>query len=248
MPPEGITAVTFTHRAADEMRQRLQAAGGAAQRVWVGTFHRFCLDLLAPRLRRSRRWSWTNGRRRPSWRRRTPQRKRARGPVSPVNLPAQGPGHPPDSPAVPAALREIYRLYEERLSQLGACDYDGLLLGIWTSCRTDEGVLARGPPQAGHLLVDEFQDINAVQYHLTRILAGDGGHLFAIGDPDQAIYGFAAPTTSISTSCWRISHGASVCRLAGTTVQRPHRQCGLRFSWHGGSCPRSNLAASACVS
>jgi superfamily I DNA/RNA helicase len=83
-------------------------------------------------------------------------------------------------------MAAVYAAYDERLQTCGARDYDDLLLDLLELLR-----VGTHPPVAiRHLLVDEFQDVNAVQYELVRNLAGDGRGLFVIGDPDQAIYGF----------------------------------------------------------
>jgi superfamily I DNA/RNA helicase len=87
-------------------------------------------------------------------------------------------------------LAAVYAGYEERLRVCGARDYDDLLLDLVEKLRTDADMRQSAASRFSHLLVDEFQDVNAVQYELVRALTESGRDLFVIGDPDQAIYGF----------------------------------------------------------
>ena len=192
--PESITAITFTHRAADELRQRLAgAADQAARRVWVGTFHRFCLELLTTARQKSPVDPGRTGSRGRLGRTCAAGQEGRRGaagePASQISLlKSRGIHH--DSPAVPASIAETYRGYQARLTEMEAYDYDDLLLAVLDLIRADETIDQAARQLTRHLLVDEFQDVNEVQYHLIRLLAGDGAGLFVIGDPDQAIYGF----------------------------------------------------------
>ncbi|MGQ9779167.1 MAG: UvrD-helicase domain-containing protein [Bacillota bacterium] len=189
--PESITAITFTHRAADEMRARLAEDKGA-ERVWIGTFHRFCLELLTqakgrtPLLLDAREAEAVlaavaregkNGGKGLSVRR------------DEIGL-LKSKGLRPDAPGLAPALAALYRRYQERLAEMEAYDYDDLLLATVEMLAGDPGFLAVARARARHLLVDEFQDLNPIQYRLVKALAGDGTNLFVIGDPDQAIYGF----------------------------------------------------------
>ena len=92
--------------------------------------------------------------------------------------------------AAPEELRGVYGAYQDRLGTLGVWDYDDILLEFLKLLRETDGVSQRVRQRFAHVLVDEFQDVNAVQYRLVTALAGDGSGLFVIGDPDQAIYGF----------------------------------------------------------
>src|SRR5262249_21300080 len=87
-------------------------------------------------------------------------------------------------------LQAAYAAYQEQLHAYQACDYDDILLDCLTWLETTPEVAAQLRQHFPYLLVDEFQDVNAVQYRLVKALAGDGQGLFVIGDADQAIYGF----------------------------------------------------------
>ena len=90
----------------------------------------------------------------------------------------------------PEEMADTYRTYEERLRTFRVWDYDDILLEAVRWMEGDEAGLREIRARFEHLLVDEFQDVNAVQYRIVRLLAGDGRNTFVIGDPDQAIYGF----------------------------------------------------------
>lgn len=203
--PGQITAVTFTNKAASEIRQRVVELMGEVPGIGfltVGTFHSICLDIL-------RNYSSNN-----SSKDAEPLRHRgltildevdSRSILEEVLKGSRGSrlrdvlkvqrmlsflksrGLTPLSNGVPEDLRSIYRAYQERLADYGALDYDDVLLEtlkLGESCTDIYG------ERFTHLLVDEFQDVNPVQYGLVKLWAGKGENLFVIGDPDQAIYGF----------------------------------------------------------
>lgn len=171
--PASITAVTFTNQAAAEMRERLSALLGpeTAGLLTIGTFHAICLSLLDPKpLLGEDEARALLGELIQDGNVRDVQRAISRV-KSGVCCEAAG-----VSPVLVAA-------YQAALSERNARDLDDLLLDALS---VDAGFL--------HLLVDEFQDINAVQRKLVQKwsaagLAG-GGSLFVIGDADQSIYGF----------------------------------------------------------
>ena len=171
--PSEITAVTFTNRAAAELRRRLEGRLGkrATRAMTIGTFHAICLELLGEVPLAD------------------PYRQRAAASAALAALGRKG------SPT--ALLRAISRwktgmdtqadeafaLYQEKLD--GRLDFDDLLretLRQWQEGRTER--------RFTHLLVDEFQDIDRLQLRLLLAWRREGGTLFTIGDPDQSIYGF----------------------------------------------------------
>lgn len=191
--PARILAVTFTRRAAAEMRERLAALLPAAQDLdplCVGTFHRVALDLLnvhgkgeektvvdAVEARRILATVLED----------EGLKMHPRATQEAISL-AKAAGELPadSSPGLPHA----YSAYQERLRAYRARDYDDILLDLLELLEADRQVLEAVRSRFVHLLVDEFQDVNAVQYRLVQLLAGRGQNLFVIGDPDQAIYGF----------------------------------------------------------
>lgn len=176
--PGEITAVTFTNQAASEMRQRLEARLGgkrAVARMRIGTFHAICLELLGDvrllgqgeALEIAGEVLRTQG-----------SKRSARGLLQAVSRVKNG------TPLETAGLDGgLYAAYAARLQELGALDFDDLLTEALKLDTT-------GHREFRYLLVDEFQDINDVQYELVRIWSQSGKSLFVIGDPDQSIYGF----------------------------------------------------------
>ena len=190
--PASIMAVTFTNRAATEMWERivsLSSGGEELVPMRVGTFHRLALDLL---------------------REHAPERLGAiadRGEARtvlqeaiadidteiPVNdalshislCKAKGQEIPD---ITDTELQTIYTNYQHRLTTYGLMDFDDILLILHDVLCDD--ILQAVHARFSHILVDEFQDVNAVQYALIQKLVGDGSGLFVIGDSDQAIYGF----------------------------------------------------------
>jgi DNA helicase II / ATP-dependent DNA helicase PcrA len=90
----------------------------------------------------------------------------------------------------PAELAEIFRAYQGALASAGAVDFDDLVGRAVQLLETRDDVLADARRRCRHLLVDEYQDINAAQVRLIRLLAPADSNICAVGDPDQAIYGF----------------------------------------------------------
>ncbi len=190
--PAAILAVTFTKRAAGEMRQRLApllADIEGADQLRVGTFHRLALDLLqlagAPPKSlldeiESRALIDT-------------ALKSAGLSLRPAQVQeavslAKGAAQRPAD--LEGDWATAYQGYQEQLQRCQARDYDDILLDLLDLLESDAQLLTQWRRHFTHLLVDEFQDVNTVQYRLVRLLAGTGEGLFVIGDPDQAIYGF----------------------------------------------------------
>ena len=215
-PPERIAAVTFTQRAAREMGERLEELlGEQAAEVRVGTFHRLAMG-------------WTTGLTGAGaplvvdeaeslglLRDVLARTGKSPGPARQVRdrisrWKAEG-LRPADLAGEPLAA--AYGAYQERLDACGARDYDDLLLDLLELLRGSESAARQAAAGHDHLLVDEFQDVNAVQYELVRRLAGSGEGLFVIGDPDQAIYGFRGADPRFFASLGRDFPAISVHRL-----------------------------------
>ena len=188
--PGQIMAITFTRRAAGQMRQRLSALlGGGLGAMQVGTFHRLALSLLRelgcePKLVIDE----------------VEARRLLEGALADAGLSgsvtaasqaislAKAAAQEPDE--VDEEWRPHYDAYQEALHASGACDYDDILLDLLRLLEADTAVREQVRARFPYLLIDEFQDLNAAQYRLVLQLAGEGAGLMAIGDPDQAIYSF----------------------------------------------------------
>jgi uncharacterized protein (TIGR00375 family) len=187
--PCRICAITFTNRAADEVRERLlRVVGEGGQGVFVGTFHRFCLDRLrigAPEL-------VVIG---PESRERVlkrlfpelPKREREslRDEISTFFVEAEQMSPP-----------ETVRRYLEETARLSAVDLDAVVPLILTRLDQEPEFRKQILDGIDHLFVDEFQDLNPPQYRLVEILA-ERASVFAIGDPDQSIYSFRGSDPSL---------------------------------------------------
>ncbi len=180
IPPEEITAVTFTRKAAEEMRARM--AGGSNLRI--GTFHAICSHFL-----QERGFSFVvadQGLQEELAEKAFGEGKVCKEPAQFLKELSQvknglSQGNEQDAP--------LYERYGQLMQEAGAVDYDDLLLetlGILESL--PEEALERKP--FSYLLIDEFQDINPLQYRLVKEWGRSGKELFVIGDPDQSIYGF----------------------------------------------------------
>ena len=176
-----MAAITFTVKAADEVRERLLiAAGPAGERVFVGTFHQFCLDWL----RRSAPGLAVVG---PDSRERLLKRLFPGLGRAKRNRLVEDLADHFRAPAREAAGN--IQPYLDELRRLDAIDLDGVIPEFVRRLEADAVLRRQVLGSLGHLFVDEFQDLNVSQFELVRILA-EACRVFAIGDPDQAIYGF----------------------------------------------------------
>ena len=173
--PSHVTAVTFTNQAARELRDRLAQRLGArrAKQLHIGTFHALCLQMLDAKPLLGEDGALEVLRGLPELGKRSP--RAALRAISAVKN-----GAPCASVGIEQALVDAY---QAALRELGARDFDDLLLDALQADVPADG-------RFDHLLVDEFQDINAVQRALVRHWSAAGESLFVIGDPDQSIYGF----------------------------------------------------------
>ncbi len=180
--PDEITAVTFTNQAAAEMRQRLEKRLGgkrAVSRMTIGTFHAICLHMLGDVRLISRGEALTIA---ADVLAEMESRKTAGSLLQAISRIKNG-----ASFETAELDKALYTAYCAQLQKRGMLDFDDLL---------SEGLKLDtvGRKSFHYLLVDEFQDINAVQYKLVCAWHKNGKSLFVIGDPDQSIYGFRGAT------------------------------------------------------
>lgn len=188
--PSQITAVTFTNKAAREMEERLEKELGnkrALKQLQIGTFHSICLDMLKAR---GERFSLADEIQVKELAQETVDtwnlKISVRDFLSEISLYKSAPGERrlPDP-----AWEEAFAYYQSLLKERDLADFDDLLLKAFNMARSSEGD-DEWRKRFTYLLVDEFQDVNPVQYRLMLEWAREGRELFVIGDPDQAIYGF----------------------------------------------------------
>jgi len=196
VPPGEILAVTFTNKAAGEVRERLRRTlpPAALAELRVSTFHALGLSLLrqyAPQAGRRLPFSILDEQEREELLASLPACPRGRAPALSALLGAAKRAlRAPEEAGDPQAA-EVFRQYEGRLAAENAVDLDDLIALPVRILSADPQALQAARARARWLLIDEVQDIDAGQYRLLRLLAPDPhSNLFAIGDPDQAIYGF----------------------------------------------------------
>jgi DNA helicase-2/ATP-dependent DNA helicase PcrA len=204
--PQEILAITFTNKAAGEMRERLEGIlGDAAPRMWVMTFHAACGRILrreAPRL--GYRSNFTIYDQADQVRlakqcleelERDPKRFVPRGIHAQISMAKNQLIGPEEYKARVASfydqtVADAYALYQRRLHSSNAVDFDDLLMLTVEALERFPEALTRWQKAFRYVLVDEYQDTNHAQYRLLQLLAGQHKNVFAVGDPDQSIYAF----------------------------------------------------------
>lgn len=201
--PHGVLAVTFTNKAAGEMRARVERLLGLpGSRLWIGTFHGIAHRLL--------RMHWREAGLVQSFQilDSEDQLRMIRKILKAQNLDEsrwvpreiqwfinsnKDEGFRPkdlkdgDDPTRRQLIR-LYQDYEEACTRAGVVDFAELLLRAYELWRDDPELLAHYRRRFRHVLVDEFQDTNAIQYAWTKLLVGAEGLPFVVGDDDQSIY------------------------------------------------------------
>jgi DNA helicase-2/ATP-dependent DNA helicase PcrA len=237
LSPWGILAVTFTNKAAGEMRARIEQLVGVSTRgMWVGTFHGLAHRLLRAHwqeaglpqsfqvldsddqyriIRRVLRALDLDESRWPPRQSQWFINARKDEGLRPQHLEHKGDPH----------LRQqiaIYQAYEDACKRAGLVDFAELLLRAHELWLNKPDILAHYQQRFRHILVDEFQDTNTIQYAWLRVLAGDRARITIVGDDDQSIYGWRGAKVENLQRFARDFPGARTLRL-----EQNYRSTGL---------------------
>jgi DNA helicase-2/ATP-dependent DNA helicase PcrA len=227
VPSRSIAAVTFTNKAAAEMKERVAALlEGRALEAWVSTFHSFCVRLL-------RRESSAAGLppgfaiwdeadqlaavgqalRAKDLSEKLHAPRRVLSWISAAKNAAPRASAPRDAEERAGLYGQVAREYARILDAAGALDFDDLLLRAVRLLATSDAVRNAYRRRFRYLLVDEYQDTNRPQYELVRLLAGDAGNVTVVGDEDQSIYSWRGADIRNILDFERDFAGARVLRL-----------------------------------
>jgi len=200
--PAGVLAVTFTNKAAGEMKERVKKLLGVTV-PWVTTFHSFCARLLrdeAPAIGYPSNFSIYDEEDSQAVIKRIlnsfgRESKEARRVLAKISDAKSDLVEPEDFAAWSKSpmdrwVGEVYRCYQKELASAGAFDFDDLLMKAHQVLSSRPEVLAKWNRRFGYILVDEYQDTNFAQYRLLKLLAERHRNLFVVGDDDQSIYGW----------------------------------------------------------
>lgn len=204
--PYNILAVTFTNKAANEMKERVKdMVGGVNKSLWVSTFHSFCVRILrreAEKLGYNKNFVIFDS---------IDQRKLVKEVLKSKNLDpkktkprsvlnkissAKNELKTPDEMSslsgsfFDKTAADIYKEYQKRLKENNAMDFDDLIQQTVRLFEEFPMVLEHYQERFKYILVDEYQDVNHAQYQLVNLLAERYRNICVVGDPDQGIYGF----------------------------------------------------------
>jgi len=237
--PNEILAVTFTNKAAREMKERLAGLMGHTIEgmPWLGTFHSVCVKLLRrhaelvglksnftildtdDQVRLMKQLIIASGMDEKRW----PARQLA-GIIDGWKNRALTPKSLPGSEAAAFDDRgpKLYAQYQERLQTLNAVDFGDLLLHMVTIFQTHPDLLEQYQRWFKYILVDEYQDTNVAQYLWLRLLAGRHKNICCVGDDDQSIYGWRGAEVGNILRFEKDFPGAKVVRLEQNYRSTPH--------------------------
>jgi DNA helicase-2/ATP-dependent DNA helicase PcrA len=204
--PKNILAVTFTNKAAGEMRERVESLIGTrkAQGLTVSTFHSFGLAVLKKELHRlgyPRQFAILDASDQASLVKRCLKEandhdrsfdakrlisliSKAKNVGGPLRVP------PGTDPAYEEIARDVFERYQRALFNMACVDFDDLILLPTKVWKSDPALLEQYQWQYRYLMIDEYQDTNRAQFEMVKTLCGERQNVCAVGDDDQSIYGF----------------------------------------------------------
>ena len=207
VPPYRILAITFTNKAAREMRERVDALiRDAAQDVWLSTFHSFCARFLRMELEHYGRYAKnfviydaadSKGLIRECLKELNIDEKHTAPGAVQAHI-SDAKNRLLDVTAFTAQatdffaeqVAKIYALYQSKLQENNALDFDDLLMLTVELLTKNEELRTKYQKKFQYILVDEYQDTNGAQYAITKLLAAEHRNICVVGDADQSIYGW----------------------------------------------------------
>jgi len=207
VPPYRILAITFTNKAAREMHERVDALiGDAAQDVWLSTFHSFCARFLRMELEHYGRYAKnfviydaadSKGLIRECLKELNIDEKHTAPGAVQAHI-SDAKNRLLDVAAFTAQatdffaeqVAKIYALYQSKLQENNALDFDDLLMLTVELLTKNEELRTKYQKKFQYILVDEYQDTNGAQYAITKLLAAEHRNICVVGDADQSIYGW----------------------------------------------------------
>jgi DNA helicase II / ATP-dependent DNA helicase PcrA len=228
--PNQVLAVTFTNKAAREMRERVSAIlGRPVEGLWLGTFHALCARMLRrhaehvglasnftildadDQMRLLKQVMEAEGIDARNWQppgmMAVVQRWKDRG-LTPARI-----TQTEDSEFANGRARAVYAAYQARLASLNAADFGDLLLHMTEVLRSNPDILAQYHRSFRYILVDEYQDTNLVQYLWLRLLAQGHHNICCVGDDDQSIYSWRGAEVENILRFEKDFPGAKIVRL-----------------------------------
>lgn len=226
--PWNILALTFTNKAAREMRERTEALlGGSVKDMWVATFHSCCTRILRSdidKLGRDRNFVIYDDDDQTSLiaaimkslgvNDKDITKRQIKEHISEAkNKSTEPEKFLMDNPYLDESVLKVFREYQRSLKEYNALDFDDLLgktLELFQSCPE---VLQKYRSKFRYILVDEYQDTNVMQYHIVELLAREHGNICVVGDDDQSIYGWRGADIRNILDFEKDFPGAKVIRL-----------------------------------